>query len=103
MPRLLRSLHLLREETKLNSVTDFTHGSIDVLASVIAQIGRWIGWDTWTWKDGCYYSLELGFKAHMFEDAAARQDAERLQRDIFVLHVLPQMSARSGLIGSSAD
>jgi hypothetical protein len=39
----------------------------------------------------------------MFEDAAARQDAERLQRDIFGPHVLPQMSARSGLIGSSAD
>lgn len=59
LSRLLVALHLIREEQKLNimseEVCNASHGG---LAPVLAQIGHWLGWKSWNWEAGSYYSLE---------------------------------------------
>ncbi|KAI5289746.1 Anaphase-promoting complex subunit 1 [Ascosphaera aggregata] len=58
---ILVTLHLLREEKKLSIVTSegpfSDHG---LLGPVLAQIGGWLGWPAWTWKEDSYYGSEMG-------------------------------------------
>ena len=28
------------------------------LTPILAQIGSWLGWETWSWKNTSYYGLE---------------------------------------------
>ena len=57
---ILVALHLLREEQKL-SICDSEQSRKDLglLAPVLAQIGGWLGWKSWTWAEDSYYGLEI--------------------------------------------
>lgn len=60
IPAILVGLHLLREEQKLDILShgesrQFQHE----LGPVLAQMGQWLGWEAWTWKDGTYYNVEI--------------------------------------------
>ena len=61
LSRMIASLHLLREESKLD-VTSAMQGSSNAntvqLAYIIAQLGQWMGWDAWDWNEGHYYGVE---------------------------------------------
>lgn len=52
---VLIALHLLREEYKLNILAG---NELEKLAPLLAQIGGWLGWDSWGFRDNSYYSLE---------------------------------------------
>ncbi|KAL8907473.1 MAG: hypothetical protein Q9207_001377 [Kuettlingeria erythrocarpa] len=52
---LLVGLHLLREELKLDGTAAQAAHSI---TPVLAQLGGWLGWDSWSFKGLTYYSLE---------------------------------------------
>jgi anaphase-promoting complex subunit 1 len=69
LPRLMTLLHLTREEMKLDSTScDTGSPEIFVLAPVIAQLGRWLDWPDWDWKESRYYHYELS-EAYDFEDS----------------------------------
>ncbi|KAF2869101.1 negative regulator of mitosis [Massariosphaeria phaeospora] len=52
-------LHLFREECKLNVLAqDFSATAAGNLAPVLAQLGHWLRWDAWGWRQGDYYDLE---------------------------------------------
>lgn len=67
---LLLGLHLLREERKL-SILEPANSEISTgnLGPVLAQLGRWMGWDGWDWRLGGYYDLDgTGASRWIFED-----------------------------------
>lgn len=54
---ILVGLHLLREERKLSIIdAETSHSDIGLLGPVLAQIGVWLGWSSWS-CDG-YYGVE---------------------------------------------
>ena len=56
---VLQSLHLLREEIKLNVLVKANcWREMKFLAVIIAQIGHWLNWSLWDWRTGNYYELE---------------------------------------------
>ncbi|EFR02623.1 mitosis negative regulator [Nannizzia gypsea CBS 118893] len=67
---ILVGLHLLREELKLSVAnTDNSRSEKGLLLPILAQMGGWLGWDSWTWKEGSYYSTETaGIDGWAFED-----------------------------------
>ncbi|KAK2792422.1 Anaphase-promoting complex subunit 1 [Onygenales sp. PD_12] len=57
---ILVGLHLLREEQKLSTLSaDTSYSKTGLLAPVLAQIGGWLGWKSWTWRGDGYYGVEL--------------------------------------------
>ncbi|QKX64482.1 uncharacterized protein TRUGW13939_11657 [Talaromyces rugulosus] len=57
---ILVGLHLLREEQKLSiHESENSYNETGLLAPILAQIGRWVGWESWTWKDDSYYGTEM--------------------------------------------
>ncbi|RMJ21408.1 negative regulator of mitosis [Aspergillus sp. HF37] len=67
---VLVGLHLLREEQKLSICdADQSHKTLGLLAPVLAQIGRWLGWKSWTWAEDGYFGLEMASMGRwQFED-----------------------------------
>ena len=67
---VLIGLHLLREEQKLDvRKSHGTHTDAGQLAPVLAQLGTWIGWNQWSYDDGCYYGIDIGnTSVWLFED-----------------------------------
>ncbi|KAF3897628.1 Negative regulator of mitosis [Trichophyton interdigitale] len=67
---ILVGMHLLREELKLSVAnTDNSRSEKGLLLPVLAQIGGWLGWDSWTWKEGSYYGTETAsIDVWAFED-----------------------------------
>jgi anaphase-promoting complex subunit 1 len=67
-PKVMVILHLIREEMKLAS-TSRESGSPEefILVPAIAQLGRWLDWPDWDWKESKYYHYELS-QAYDFED-----------------------------------
>jgi anaphase-promoting complex subunit 1 len=60
IPRLMSVLHLVKEEMKLNSTSrDTGSPEIYILAPLIAQLGRWLDWPEWDWKESRYYHYEI--------------------------------------------
>ncbi|PSN62525.1 negative regulator of mitosis [Corynespora cassiicola Philippines] len=54
-------LHLFREECKLNTLSSNLPVSENGdLAPVLAQLGHWLQWESWSWKRGGFYDLEGG-------------------------------------------
>ncbi|KAF2130032.1 negative regulator of mitosis [Dothidotthia symphoricarpi CBS 119687] len=54
-------LHLFREERKLDAMCqDFAGSWVGNLAPVIAQLGHWLRWDAFSWRQGGYYDLNGG-------------------------------------------
>lgn len=52
---LLVGLHLLREELKLNvTAAEAAHS----MTPILAQLGGWLGWASWSFKGLAYYALE---------------------------------------------
>ena len=58
LPSILIGLHLYREELKLQK-RSVTASVAEDLAPVIAQLGQWLDWTTWTWREGAYYNTEI--------------------------------------------
>ncbi|KAK1146660.1 Anaphase-promoting complex subunit 1 [Aspergillus melleus] len=57
---ILVGLHLLREEQKLSICeSELSRKSLGLLAPVLAQIGGWLGWKSWTWVEDSYYGMEM--------------------------------------------
>ncbi|MCJ1302860.1 Anaphase-promoting complex subunit 1 [Hypocenomyce scalaris] len=64
---LLIGLHLFREELKLDSLNS---NSMHTLTPVLAQIGRWIGWQYWGYSESAYYMLEnVEMDRWLFDDS----------------------------------
>lgn len=64
---ILVSLHLLREEFKLDTLAS---GALHDLTPILAQIGSWLGWENWGLKHSAYYMLEgSNMDAWVFEDS----------------------------------
>ena len=58
--RILIGLHLLREERKLStSEVEESCDPLGLLAPVLAQIGGWLGWESWTWAENQFYGNEV--------------------------------------------
>ncbi|KAI9811821.1 MAG: Anaphase-promoting complex subunit 1 [Thelocarpon impressellum] len=56
---VLIGLHLFREEQKLDITTaDAGEAGVGRLTPLLAQIGGWLGWEAWSWKDSAYYGVE---------------------------------------------
>lgn len=58
IPAILVSLHLYREELKLQT-RSCSSSALQSLGSVLAQLGQWLGWVTWTSQAGNYYNTEI--------------------------------------------
>ncbi|KAL0260066.1 Anaphase-promoting complex subunit 1 [Diplodia seriata] len=71
LPSILVALHLLREEEKLNILNRDTRSSeTGNLAPVLAQLGRWLDWEFWDWKNTSPYGLDgASLDQWVFEDA----------------------------------
>ncbi|EED14058.1 20S cyclosome subunit (APC1/BimE), putative [Talaromyces stipitatus ATCC 10500] len=68
---ILVGLHLLREEQKLSICdSESSYQERGMLAPVLAQIGGWVGWNSWTWKEDGYYGTEMATMSRwVFEDS----------------------------------
>ncbi|KAE8144689.1 hypothetical protein BDV25DRAFT_145374 [Aspergillus avenaceus] len=66
---ILVGLHLLREEQKLSICdSEESHKTLGLLTPILAQIGGWLGWKSWSWAEG-YYGAEIAsIDRWQFED-----------------------------------
>ncbi|MCJ1485028.1 Anaphase-promoting complex subunit 1 [Schaereria dolodes] len=55
LPTILVGLHLFREENKLDVAAA---NKVHMLTPLLAQLGGWLNWQSWSWKDNAYYMLE---------------------------------------------
>lgn len=56
---ILVALHLYREELKLNiASSESGETGAGKLTPILAQLGAWLGWESWSWKEPGYYSTE---------------------------------------------
>ncbi|KAF2827364.1 hypothetical protein CC86DRAFT_348760 [Ophiobolus disseminans] len=54
-------LHFFREERKLDVLSrDYSLSEPNNLAPVLAQLGHWLRWDVWSWRQGGFYDLNGG-------------------------------------------
>ncbi|KAJ6153832.1 hypothetical protein N7470_006791, partial [Penicillium chermesinum] len=67
---IIVGLHLLREEQKLsNCDTEESRQSLGMLAPILAQLGGWLGWKSWGWKEDSYFGSEMAsIDRWQFED-----------------------------------
>ncbi|CRL20129.1 unnamed protein product [Penicillium camemberti] len=67
---VLVALHLLREEQKLSTCdSEESQRPLGLLAPVIAQLGGWLGWESWKWTEDAYYGTEMAsMERWQFED-----------------------------------
>ncbi|KAL8874469.1 MAG: hypothetical protein Q9174_000214 [Haloplaca sp. 1 TL-2023] len=64
---LLASLHLLREEMKLDSTAAQAFHS---MTPVLAQLGSWLGWKSWGFKSPSSYACEnIDMESWLFDDS----------------------------------
>ena len=73
MPLLVYTLHILREEQKLNiSAPDPANTAIGDLCPVLAQLGGWLGWESWSWRPGSWYYIDgTELEEWIWEDVTA--------------------------------
>lgn len=71
-------LHLVREECKLDVMCqDLTSSGVGSLAPMLAQLGHWLRWDAWDWRQGGFFALDGGSEiSWMYENS---QFASRLR------------------------
>ena len=61
LSEIVVSLHLFREERKLDTLCQGFHGKEPGnLAPVLAQIGHWLRWEGWDWRQGGFFDLDGG-------------------------------------------
>ncbi|KAI9885918.1 MAG: hypothetical protein M1823_002291 [Watsoniomyces obsoletus] len=59
LPTILVALHLYREELKLGITTSESEKvGVGRLTALLAQLGAWLGWEAWSWRETGYYSTE---------------------------------------------
>ncbi|KAL8942463.1 MAG: hypothetical protein Q9216_001663 [Gyalolechia sp. 2 TL-2023] len=64
---LLVSLHLLREELKLDTAAA---GMAHSMLPILAQLGGWLGWKSWGFKHPAYYALEsVDIESWVFDES----------------------------------
>ncbi len=70
---ILVALHLLQEEMKLDITKNHSAGAgILGLSPLLAQLGAWLGWESWSWKGEGYYRAEdVEMDRWLFEDCMA--------------------------------
>lgn len=68
---VLVGLHVLREEQKLSICeAEQSRRALGLLAPVLAQLGRYLGWKSWTWAEDAYFGCEIAsMDRWQFEDA----------------------------------
>ncbi|KAH7094879.1 negative regulator of mitosis [Paraphoma chrysanthemicola] len=55
------TLHLYREERKLDALCQsFTGSQPRNLVPLLAQVGHWLKWDAWNWRQGGFFDLDGG-------------------------------------------
>ncbi|KAF2800814.1 negative regulator of mitosis [Melanomma pulvis-pyrius CBS 109.77] len=83
LSEIVVTLHLLREERKLDVLLQsFSRAEAGNLAPVLAQLGHWLNWESWGWRQGSYYDLEGGSAQDWsYEDSSFRSNIR--------LHVQP--------------
>ena len=64
---VLIALHLLREEYKLNILAG---NEVERLAPLVAQMGGWLGWNSWNFGSKSFYSLESArVSSYLYDDS----------------------------------
>lgn len=67
LPMILIALHLLREEYKLNILAG---NEVERLAPLLAQMGGWLGWNSWGFGNRSYYYLESArVSSYLYDDS----------------------------------
>lgn len=68
---ILIGLHLIREEQKLSAhEAESSYSETGILAPVLAQIGQWLGWESWGWSEESYYGVEMAsMDRWLYEDS----------------------------------
>ena len=76
LQHILLGLHLYREEQKLNILAT---NSLHTITPILAQLGGWLGWELWSWKNNSFYVLESPDIDHWLFDESRfpRQQAMR--------------------------
>jgi anaphase-promoting complex subunit 1 len=71
LSEIVVSLHLFREERKLNALNpDLAGIQVGNLAPVLAQISHWLRWEAWDWRQGGFFDLDGGSGLHWtYEDS----------------------------------
>ena len=66
---VLVGVHLLREEQKLDTRSaEITCSQDQQLAPVLAQIGHWLAWEGWSWKQGYYHTEIVNVDQWLFDE-----------------------------------
>lgn len=74
LPTLLIGLHLLREELKLNVLTA---NELYMLTPIVAQLGGWLDWESWSCRSNSVYLLESDSLDHwLFDDSVIADPAK---------------------------
>ena len=63
-------LHLLYEEERLSQISKDALATIQSIPAVLAQLGTWLGWSTWTLSLGSYYATQLAGEEWPTEDTS---------------------------------
>ncbi|KAI9799150.1 MAG: Anaphase-promoting complex subunit 1 [Piccolia ochrophora] len=68
---ILVGLHLFREELKLDIATADTYDTgVGKLTAVLAQVGGWLDWEDWSWRDSAYYHMEdISMSQWLFDES----------------------------------
>jgi anaphase-promoting complex subunit 1 len=70
LAKVLIGMHLLYEEQKLTPLTNWSTFALDSYLGVLAQLGTWLGWSSWTMHENGYYINEFTSANHWYlEDA----------------------------------
>lgn len=72
---ILVGLQLLREEQKLSTCdAEESQRPLGLLAPVLAQLGGWLGWQSWKWTEDSYFGTEMAsMERWQFEDTRISQ------------------------------
>jgi anaphase-promoting complex subunit 1 len=77
LPRILIGLHLYREELKLNVLAA---NDMHMLTPVVAQLGGWLDWESWSCRGHSYYMLESADMEHWLFDRTTLSDPFKLDQ-----------------------
>lgn len=92
---ILIGLHLLREEMKLEfTASEALHG----ITPILAQLGGWLGWPSWSFKDTAGYMVEsTNMATWLFDDSVILGDGTPAEpfEPPSILHFIESTAAKS--------
>jgi anaphase-promoting complex subunit 1 len=81
LSEIVVTLHLLREEQKLDILAqDHSSSGTGDLAPVLAQLGYWLRWESWDWRQGSYYNLDGGSTEEWSYEDSSFKSSTRLHK-----------------------